>query len=235
MKQFFVGTICIASCWISVPSYGADTNSPAPAEDWWSGFYAGVQAGYGWGTANIDFDYAGLGTVFDTSNDPAGFLGGAFVGYRHQAANGLVFGLEADANISGQTESGSVYFTGGMPYSPITGYAEIDWTASMRARVGYAADRFLPYITGGLAVAGANFGYEFVPPPGSNGGNTTMVGWTLGAGSEYAFTEQVAVRLEYRYSDYGSGSANLVGPDLTSVGRFDLKTHNALMGISVRF
>ena len=73
-----------------------------------------------------------------------------------------------------------------------------DWEGSVRGRVGVAFDRFLAYGTGGIAFTGL----EVVAPAVTT--SETRAGWTLGAGLEYAFTDNVTFRGEYRYSDFGS-------------------------------
>jgi outer membrane immunogenic protein len=72
----------------------------------------------------------------------------------------------------------------------------------VRGRLGVAFDRIMPYVTGGLAVG------AFQSVLTSGGGSaearkSTRLGWTLGGGVEYAFSDDWSVKAEYRYSDYG--------------------------------
>ena len=62
-------------------------------------------------------------------------------------------------------------------------------------------------------------------PAGSD--RDTLSGWTIGAGVDYAFTNNVFGRLEYRYNDYGS--ADLLGLD----GDFD--QHVVMIGVGYKF
>ncbi|MFD2222462.1 outer membrane protein, partial [Microvirga arabica] len=55
----------------------------------WTGFYVGVNAGYGW--SNDDFDSVDLAD----EDDDGGFVGGAQVGYNYQIGS-FVVGLEGD-------------------------------------------------------------------------------------------------------------------------------------------
>ncbi len=96
----------------------------------WSGFYAGVNGGYGWGT-NTDV------------LSPAGGFGGGQIGYNFQRGN-IVFGGEAD--IQGADISDTGY---GLK-------SKMNWFGTVRGRVGYAFNRALVYGTGGFAFGGVN-------------------------------------------------------------------------------
>jgi outer membrane immunogenic protein len=68
----------------------------------------------------------------------------------------------------------------------------------VRGRVGYAFDRNLIYLTGGLAYGGLNGNWWH--------GSTSNQGWTLGGGIEYAFTDNWTGRIEGLYVDLNSGN-----------------------------
>ena len=98
---------------------------------------------------------------------------------------------------------------------------------AIRGRVGYAFDRFLPYVAD-------DFAFGQVEASASTGGATfysktaTATGWTIGAGAEYAFSDDWTARLEYRYTDFGR----------TSVGEIrigDVSMHDIRCGISYKF
>ena len=100
-------------------------------------------------------------------------------------------------------------------------------------RVGYAFDRILPYATAGVA-----FGrYEVIPDYASTPplpGEKTHVGWTIGAGVEYTFTEKLTSRVDYRYSDFGSVTYAIPGfPDNDT--HVELKNHDIRLGIAYKF
>ena len=67
-----------------------------------------------------------------------------------------------------------------------------------RGRIGYAFDRFLPYITGGGA-----FGDVKGSLLGAGDFKQTKAGWTAGAGVEYAFIDNWSAKIEYLYVDLG--------------------------------
>jgi outer membrane immunogenic protein len=158
----------------------------------WTGFYAGINAGYGWGKS----DWSALNV--DTS--PSGFIIGGTLGYNYQTGS-FVWGLEGDiawSNLKGSTNCGL----------GLTCETSNKWFATARGRVGYAFDRFMPYITGGAA-----FGdIEAKVNPLALTASETRVGWTAGAGLEYAFLGNWTAKIEYLYVDLGSFGTTFTAP-----------------------
>ncbi len=167
----------------------------------WTGFYIGVNGGGGWGRSSWDNAVSPTGG-FDLSG---GLVGGT-VGFNLQ--NGpFVFGVEGDvdwSNIKGTTTNA---------VCPAGCETRNDWLGTARGRIGYAFDRLLPYVTGGAA-----FGNVKASIPGFSGAEDTRVGWTAGAGVEYAFTNNLSAKVEYLHVDLGKFDCGLscgapVGPD----------------------
>ena len=142
----------MAAAWAS-PSLAADLPRPAykapvyvaPTAFSWTGFYVGLNGGYAWG--HSDWNHAVGGNV--SYNVKKYQVGGTF-GYNMQTGN-FVFGLEGDVDASWADGSG----TGGGAGTPCSGngcQTKNTWLATGRGRIGYAWDRFLPYITGGAAI-----------------------------------------------------------------------------------
>jgi len=151
----------------------------------WSGFYIGINGGGAWGQSS----WTTTGG-FDTSG---GFVGGT-IGYNYQM-DPIVLGVEGDfdwADISGST-------TAGCPASSCK--TNDNWLSTVRGRLGYAADRFMPYITGGLAVGDIQASL-----PGFAGGSATNAGWTAGGGIEFALPGHWSAKAEYLYVDLGNFS-----------------------------
>jgi outer membrane immunogenic protein len=167
----------------------------------WAGPYAGVHGGYAWGNAESPGFAAG-------EDDFDGGRFGAFVGYNWQFSNGFVAGIEGDVNYDWNENN----YVGG----------DIDtgFSGSVRGRVGFAMDRALIFAAGGWTATNASIN-------GAANDDDTLHGWTLGAGVDYAFTDNVFGRVEYRYNDYGSG--DLAG------NRFDFDQHVINVGIGVKF
>jgi outer membrane immunogenic protein len=148
----------------------------------WTGFYAGVHAGYGFGDIT--------GRASGIWADPDGFVGGLQAGYNHQI-NQFVFGLETDLSLSDmrgkQSGAGVVGTRSSVPYF-----------GTVRARAGVAFDRFMPYVTAGFAYGGLK-----VREPGVGSSSETGYGYTVGGGVEYAFTNNITARIEGLYVDLG--------------------------------
>jgi len=157
----------------------------------WTGFYLGINGGYGWGRSSWD----GFGSGnFNTSG---GLIGGT-IGYNWQGAGSpWVFGLEGDvdwANIRGSFANA---------LCPTGCETKTSWLATVRGRAGYAFDRVMPYITGGLAVGDIQ-----ANRPGFAGMSDTRAGWTVGAGIEAAIVDRWTAKVEYLYTDLGSSSCS---------------------------
>ncbi|WP_457094324.1 outer membrane protein [Microvirga sp. P5_D2] len=140
----------------------------------WTGFYVGVNAGYGWNDGtNVTFPD---GTVISTNgNDDGGFVGGAQIGYNYQIGS-FVVGLEGDIQYADFGDNRYDFGTAG-----IFEDGSDDWFGTVRARAGVAFDRALVYATGGFAFA------------------DDRAGWTLGGGLEYAFTNNLTAKVEGLY------------------------------------
>lgn len=186
----------------------------APAYANWTGFYAGLNAGYGFGKS--DWDSPAVSTK------PKGFVGGVTLGYNYQT--GLwVWGLEGDFDYSGM--KGSADCAGG------TCETKNSWFATARGRIGYAGwNNWLPYITGGAA-----FGDVKATSPFGDA-SKTKVGWTAGAGVEYAMWTNWSVKVEYLYADLGKFDCGTScgGPGVTT-DNITFKTNIVRAGLNYRF
>lgn len=218
MKRL-IAAVALAS--LAMPAVANDLGSFDVYE--WTGAYVGAQLGYDFG-GMADYRWLSLPmSAYNYSHNPNGFLGGVFLGYNYQFSNGLMLGGEADATW------GNIRAAAPAPLDPDTmGATKIDWTASVRARLGYAIDRFMPYITGGAAYGRLNFA-ESGLLVGS--GDVNLSGWTIGAGAEYAVTDNLLIRTEYRYTEFSRKSFT------TTITNFDvdLNSHDIRLGISYKF
>ena len=105
------------------------------------------------------------------------------------------------------------------------------WAGAVRARVGYSIDRFLPYIAGGVAFGDVKNTYS--PVAGlSVDQSKTLTGWTAGAGIDYAMTDNVILRAEYRYTDFGHKNYDFDN-DLNVRDKF--KTNEVRLGVAYKF
>jgi outer membrane immunogenic protein len=158
----------------------------------WNGFYVGVNAGYGFGNSTWTDNV----TQVSTGNfKVSGALVGGTAGYNVQFG-AYVFGLEGDVGWSGIKGSTTANCIG-------TCETSNRWLGTARGRIGYAFDRFLPYLT-----AGAAFGDIKGSVLGIGRFDETRVGWTGGGGLEYAFIDNWSAKVEYLYVDLGTATCN---------------------------
>jgi outer membrane immunogenic protein len=158
----------------------------------WTGFYIGVNGGGGWGRSDWT---SALGTA---DSNLSGALVGGTVGYNYQI-NQLVLGVEGDigwSNLRGTATNGICAGTNCETRN--------SWLATARGRVGYAFDRFMPYVTGGAA-----FGDIKMTPFGTASEKETKTGWTVGGGLEAALAGPWTAKVEYLYVDLGKASCGI--------------------------
>jgi high affinity Mn2+ porin len=164
----------------------------------WTGFYIGAHAGFSRGfsrAALSDPLPAATGNTFD------GMIGGVQAGYNYKLPSGMLLGVEADFSFPNYLISNSVVSSLATARSAVT--EQWDYVASARGRIGYAAGPWLTYATGGLAWTGERF--LNMPAIGSDEKKlNTRLGWSAGAGVEYAFAPHWSARLEYLYSRFAS-------------------------------
>jgi outer membrane immunogenic protein len=237
-------TILLATAFILAPvgmATAADAREtlPVAATYNWSGAYIGAQAGYAWADARVGQTFA-AGTFDDYgwAYDPSGGFGGLYAGYNHQFDGGLVLGIEGDYSFASVKDT-TLYRALGVDDPAFGGVLELDSVGSIRLRAGYAMDRWLPFVTAGLAVA--SYKHTTVDFPGSvpyADVKDTIAGYTLGAGAEYAVTDNWVVRGEYRFADFGRHTsvrhAIFNGAPLNS-DAIELKTHDIRIGIAYKF
>jgi len=201
---------------------------PAPPPIFsWTGCYIGGNAGGSWQrtnnslsvtnnpTAGYFFPAAipGVNASGTGSLNSDSFTVGAQIGCNYQIQN-FVWGAETDINWLHQNPSNggrSLYTTNGAPYF-LTFSDDKNWFYTLRGRVGLAADHALFYLTGGLAATNLRFQQTFSEPPFTPtpevASDSTRLGWTIGVGAEYAFTNNWSVKGEYLYARFQD---NVVG------------------------
>lgn len=185
----------------------------------WSGFYAGGNVGYGWGSGAspnlslVDTTGVGLTGFFNAGGfpigavNPSGAIGGAQVGYNWQTST-TVYGLVADFQASDMHKQGAFASVAPVPPNLVattTLDRRIDWFGTVRGKFGYAMQNWLAYGTGGLAFGHIRESLNFTSsgaPTGSGSNTQTKFGWALGAGLEYGW-DKWSVGVEYLYIDLG--------------------------------
>jgi outer membrane immunogenic protein len=184
----------------------------APIATWnWTGAHVGINGGYGVGSDPFTQQFlvgtplGPLASTFANANvSPKGGLLGAQAGYDWQAGS-FIFGLEADAqwtNLDG-TSCGLICTTAFAPNSYITTEQKLDWFATARARLGWANDGYLLYLTGGAAFGGVEE-TDTVPTIASAGFRSNRSGSTAGGGIETHISGNWTAKLECLHMDLGS-------------------------------
>jgi outer membrane immunogenic protein len=162
----------------------------------WTGLYVGVHGGYSWAESDGGYDNPLLAAFTGPlSMEPDGAFGGVHLGYNHHVRPNIVLGLEAAVG-RGWIKDTIPDVAGG---GDETIKAETDVVATLKGRVGYAIDRFLPYVTGGLAAAHNTVSAT----DGDLEDDAIQFGWTVGAGIEVAIDERWSFSVEYLYADMG--------------------------------
>jgi outer membrane immunogenic protein len=177
----------------------------------WDGAYIGAFAGYGWGTLSDDDATFGL---TDDELDVNGWKVGIVAGADFTVSEAIVAGIAAD--IAWNDASGDDAGVG-VSY-------DSNWDGSVRGRLGFDGGAFLPYVTAGLAFTNGTL-------DDGTADDQTHIGWTAGAGVEFAVADNVSLDLQYRYSDYGTATYD-VGAGPTDVS---LTSHAVTAGVNFRF
>lgn len=237
MKKFLLVTASLLSMTIvaaaaDIPSRRAAPMAPVFAVPvfTWSGFYVGVNAGYGFSNSdnNVGAFVAPFGFVAGSNGngDNGGFIGGGQIGYNFQVGQ-IVFGVETDLQYA-DLKSSSIGFIPA-PGIIVTGNRGLDYFGTVRARIGFAFDRALIYATGGLAYGGGGGGNNFQ----FGGGDDSRVGYAVGGGVEYAFTNNLTVKLEGLYVglDGGNNTAFFVTPARVATPVFGTGKSNTEFGV----
>lgn len=184
----------LAATAIASPAFAADVAEPAPVDSW--EFYIGVHGGVVWGDGEWE-DAGGSEVDLEGSRGIFGVLAG--VNYRMDS---IFLGLEGDIGFA----TGSFDWAGFDGDDSRDGCGNGTWcdmNGHVRLRLGVAvADGLDLFVAGGVALADGNVDDDdevIVPPPNED----TFVGWSIGAGADYAVTEHFKLRVEYLYDDYG--------------------------------
>jgi outer membrane immunogenic protein len=204
---------------------------PPPIIESWTGWYIGGDMGWAWSRDAFNhspifadpgafpIDAAAQTSAASPNLKGNGPTGGLYGGYNWQM-NAFVFGVEADfAGMSvGNSSTGTFVFPSTLPGGPVgpptltfpgANSFEVDWQATLRGRVGFAANDWMFYGTGGLALAGIreaqNVGNLIANSSSTSqfSSNDTRFGWVAGGGIEKMFGPNWVLRVEYLHADYG--------------------------------
>lgn len=193
----------------------------------WTGGYIGVNAGYAGGKNKFnayDFDIS-------AKDNASGFIGGAQAGYNWQFDQTII-GIETDIQGAGLKSDAGIRLDG----LDLNAKAKINWFGTTRVRLGYTpVERFMVYATGGIAYgqikAAASASLTSVGTADFSQ-SKTKVGYTVGAGAEYAVTNNVTLKTEYLYTDLGKLKLSYDGERF---GEVKAPFHTVRVGVNYKF
>lgn len=257
MRRFLLATSCLTMLPLAAQAadLGVRAAAPvayAPPPSLWTGSYIGIHAGAISSentTSIVGYPPGGLSPAFPASYglSGTGFIGGVQAGYNYQLG-AVVLGYESDFSFTDNRErvSTSGAALGRIPFN-FRSEQRLDWLSTSRVRVGVLpTETVLLYATAGVAAGRVtastnltlgNSGTESVAF--SNRQSDTQVGWTAGAGVEWAFAPSWKVRAEYLYYDLGGtivvGLPSVAGIGLQTHQRFEQAGHVARIGLDYTF
>lgn len=244
---------------LAAPAFAQTGGAQSSDGQSWTGPYVGLNLGYGGGTFNYPYsgatDSTGATAVGGKiRQNSSGIVGGGQAGYDYQAPGGWVLGVVTDidgSNIHGNTAFSGLDASGNATSGQLR--SQVDYLGTFRVRGGEAmfGGRLLPYVTGGLAYGGVSSAASFACTSCGTGGaavangltrSTTQVGWTVGAGADYALTPRISLRAEYLYVDLGrqnlTGGAEFTAPGVdvyNATVNADTTANVVRMGVNYRF
>jgi outer membrane immunogenic protein len=227
MKKILLGIVGAIAFGVTAPAFAADLPAgtykaaPAmiPAFYDWSGFYTGINGGWGssrncWTITNDNGNAVAPNS--EGCHDATGGLAGGQMGFRWQSSS-WVFGVEAQgdwADLKGSNPSLTVLI-------PATNRTQVDAIGLFTGQVGYAWNNVLGYVKGGAAVTDNKYSTFFTGTGVQyNAATDTRWGGTVGTGLEVSFLPNWSVAVEYDHLFMGSHNVTFP-PTSNAVSRAD--------------
>lgn len=218
----------------------------------WTGFYVGLNAGYGFGGNNgytlnpahsAWYPAVASGLLPDVSLKQKGFVGGVQAGIDYQISNILLIGLETDFQTTDLKDKNT---RTRRPSAPVitTVSQDLKWLGSTRARFGVLpTERFLIYGTAGLAYGDVKRSAS-ISAPSSNelyagSSSKNQSGPIFGGGLEFALNKNVSLKGEYLNYNLGRKDVEIITvsgvPNVPANASFTTRGNIVRMGINYRF
>lgn len=184
-----------------------------PAVFCWSGIYLGGNVGGAWAQRVISDNFFGLS--FEDGDHNASLLAGGQIGFNVQFGN-FVLGAEWDLDWAANTNNTGIGLGG--VFVPDVGTIQVSsrdtWTTTLAARLDVAVDTWLFYGKAGGGWVG-NSGLTVLNATTeaciAGSASETRSGWLVGAGMEWAFTNNWSAKIEYEY--LGLSSRTFIVPN----------------------
>ena len=242
MKHLIVASLAVAglSVGFSVAATAADLSpaykTPLPLPFTWTGVYIGGNAGYGWQANSNDIVLTDPSATTAALKQTGGFVG-LQMGYNYQMGL-LVLGIEGDVQAANIKNS----FTRVIDAAgdTLNASGNVDEFGTIRGRIGAAFDQVLVYATGGAALGGLSNTLNVTTAGGfaSLQNDSTQLGYTVGAGIEYAVNRNWSIKGEYQYINFGSESLSPAGTTnslATTSNSITTDIHTVRIGVNWRF
>jgi outer membrane immunogenic protein len=239
MKKFLLGTVGLVALGMA-PASAADlaarpyTKAPAmiPAYYDWSGFYLGVNGG--WGSSRNCWDFTTPGGAFvaaEGCHNATGGVAGGQIGYRWQASS-WVFGLEGQGNWADLRGSNT-----SIASPAFTNQSKIDAFGLFTGQVGYAWNTVLLYAKGGGAVTANRFNINTTLGNvlTASTGDQTRWGGTIGAGLEFSFAPNWSAGVEYDHLFMQDRTTSFTTPAGVFVGTDRIRQDVDLVTVRVNY
>jgi outer membrane immunogenic protein len=259
MHKLLTAGAALLALGLSVPAKAADMPvkyvAPAPVFTW-TGCYVGVHIGYKWGQSKQTYgglvnglpsNFIPAGTDLTDNYDVDGPVGGAQGGCNYQTG-AWVWGVEVDgawSSASGQAAPAANAIALGVNPNFLFSTNE-RWLSTARGRLGWAADRWMWYVTGGAAWSGfdlnnSNGNAILFPAAQRQPTRVNKTGWIVGVGTEYALLGGWSVKSEFLYANFGSmrygDEPGIVNGCVLGCVNADVKMHEYIwrVGMNYRF
>ena len=206
----------------------------------WTGYYAGLDAGVIFNQSQLSghqSNFLSNTNAYNQNISVTSFLPGFHGGYNYQLPSNLVIGAELAFTYPDSLGRYNYSTANGSLYDKFSFKNRLQ--GSILTKIGYSVCNFLPYFTVGASFA--DTGSTYTNESGNSYSNQNVqVGWVMGAGLEYSILQNLSVRTEYLYTDYGrpstTGIPNVSGTcDASGVSKIDLVTHSIKVGLSYHF
>jgi outer membrane immunogenic protein len=240
MRKFLAAAIGFAAITLATaPASAADMAvkapppAPLPVIYDWSGFYIGINGGWGSSRNCWDFVTAAGAVIADGCADRSGGLFGGQLGYRWQTG-GWVFGLEAQGDWADLSSTRVSLFD-----PTFSTRVRTDAIGLFTGQIGYAWNAALFYVKGGAAVTNNNFDI-LTTVGGVNLASASATRWgaAVGVGFEYGFAPNWSFGVEYDHLFMGdaNNSFSVVNPVVAgALNRISQDVDMVTLRINYRF
>lgn len=203
----------------------------------WGGSYLGGQLGYKRNRETAEVTSPKPEAVVD-SPEVRGEIAGIYAGFNKAIKDNIFAGVETDflwhktrGVVSASKKDGDF------------GTLFAKWSGSTRVRLAWAYNRFLPYLAGGVTYAKFNatppYVYSNYVKEVLLSETNSRLGWTLGAGLDYAANDNILLRMEYRYNNYGKKNFTVdLRPEFSEEYVLNVKRtnyHELRLGLAYKF